>query len=311
MEKNLIIDAYNTFFSTIHVAHSQGQQEFMVGSEIYDYWKHLVIQSWLAQVQKEDYKRVIIAYDNKNGYFRHDIYPAYKGNRKKGRDDSDIDFQEFLPILDAFVGELKEAFPMFHHLRVAKAEADDIAAVVAKMLSANGEFVRIITSDKDYIQLLQYPNIEIIEPRKKTKRTSMNPKKDLKIKCVMGDRGDNIFAIKPRCGIKTAQKLVESGEIDDLMLQFYDNPETLTEENHQIATKMQLNTDLISFECIPIWLQNDITHEFVNYTHEKFSQGKLIKYCSNNNLNDLGSRFLKGGCKPLFNIIKKRKPSLF
>ena len=311
MKKNLIIDFYNLAFRTIYTSMKQGKNEYMINSEIYNYFKHLSIQSIMAEVDKVDYDNVIIAYDNRSGYWRHQIYPAYKANRKVAREKSELDFQEFGPILDSFIKEFTELFPMFHHLQIPLAEADDIAAVLAKELSTNpslgkADYTKIITSDKDYIQLLKYEGVEIYNPITRKKRTCMNIDKDLKIKCVMGDRGDNIFAVKERTGIAKATKMVEEGTIDDIMLKFFQNPDNMIEEELTIARKMKLNTELISFEHIPLDLANEIKVKFHTYVHPKFDQGKLIKYCSQNEMAKLSTRFLKGGTRSLYKIQGRR-----
>jgi 5'-3' exonuclease len=306
MKQKLIIDSYNLFFRTIFIADSQGRRDYMSEIEIFSYWKHLTINSIMALVNKKDYDEVIMAYDNRK-YWRHDIYPAYKANRKQGRTESSVNFENFMPELDQFITDLNEHFGVFKHLKVFNAEADDIAAVLAKKFSKEGDSVTIVTSDKDYNQLLKYKNVTIYNPIKRKNVNSMNPQKELKIKCVMGDRGDNIFAVKPLTGIKKATKMVEDGTIDDIMLEYYkDDNGTLTEEEKQIANKFKLNTELIDFDHIPAKVTNDILSSYNNFEYKKFDTGKTIIWMNNNGMFKLASEFLKSGSIALYKLQNKQ-----
>ena len=66
----------------------------------------------------------------------------------------------------------------------------------------------------------------------------------------MGDKGDNIPAIKDRVGIKTAIKIFETGQLDELL------------EDEEIKAKYDRNEKLISFEKIPVVLIKEIIRQY-------------------------------------------------
>jgi 5'-3' exonuclease len=291
MKKNLLIDVSNVYWRCAHVAHIEGMKAFKITSEIYSYWKNLTLQSILAVVNKKDWDKVIFCYDAR-GYWRHKIYPAYKANRAKNRDKSVIDFETFVIEINKFTADLKEKFDTVYHIEVEESEADDIAAVITEDLSNKGEYVMVMTSDKDYKQLIKFPNVEIYDPMKKKNMTSLNIKTEMEIKFVMGDKGDNIFAIKPKTGKVRAAAIVESGEIHMLQAQYHIDKTKLTEEQLEMCRKYELNRQLISFEYIPIDIKNRILTKFNSYELKRFDQAKMLIWLSENDLHDLSSRFL-------------------
>ena len=65
---------------------------------------------------------------------------------------------------------------------------------------------------------------------------------------VMGDKSDNIPAIFPKCGIKTAEK-------------FYVDPTSFNKklaDNPESQTLLQLNKNLIDFNMIPQHLEDEL-----------------------------------------------------
>ena len=138
--------------------------------------------------------------------WRMELFPEYKGSRETHTDEllkkcfqlvySENLFQE---------GGIEKTL---YHPRL---EADDVIALHTKYLRENepDAFIHIITSDTDYLQLLQY-NVEIYTLNKKllrdTKGFDGNVEKYLFCKCLMGDKSDNIPSAFPKCGQKTAEK---------------------------------------------------------------------------------------------------------
>ena len=106
----------------------------------------------------------------------------------------------------------------------------------------------------DYTQLL-HENIFLVNLRFKHVITDRNstgiPEKDLFIKCVIGDKSDNIPGVFKKCGKKTAEK-------------YYDNQdlfkEKLTLENREDQYK--LNRLLIDFTNIPEELRNSFIETY-------------------------------------------------
>jgi len=102
-------------------------------------------------------------------------------------------------------------------LNIQKLEADDIAYLTKTALIEHGwdQPIIIITNDNDYLQLLDCQT-RVFNMNGKgndlSKRSCGEPKKDLLIKLIMGDKSDNILAIHSGIGPKTAMKLASLSE---------------------------------------------------------------------------------------------------
>lgn len=125
----------------------------------------------------------------------------YKGNRKSAGDD----FHRQKAAIINIVGEL---FP-FESVRHPDLECDDTIATLAINHAAEGDDVTIISSDSDFIQLLNIEryDIKLYNPIKK--KFVETPEYDyVTWKALRGDATDNIPGI-PGIGDKTAEKLVK------------------------------------------------------------------------------------------------------
>ena len=89
--------------------------------------------------------------------WRKDSFPEYKANRKKKREDDTTDWKSLFQFLDEMIEDLRNYFP-YKVMRVERAEADDIIAVLNEYVATNPTL--IISSDKDFIQLLKYEGVQ-------------------------------------------------------------------------------------------------------------------------------------------------------
>jgi DNA polymerase I len=125
---------------------------------------------------------------------------AYKGNRKSAGDD----FHRQKAAIINIVGEL---FP-FETVRHPELECDDTVATLAVQHASNGDDVTIISSDSDFIQLLNIERYDIKLYNPIRKIYIDQPDYDyVTWKALRGDATDNIRGI-PGVGDKTATKLV-------------------------------------------------------------------------------------------------------
>lgn len=95
---------------------------------------------------------IVICLDNKSkeGYWRKDVYHNYKAGRSKGRADSEINFQEVWPEVNAVIDCISNNLP-WKTLDIHRAEADDTILILAELFSKD-EIVLIHSPDKDMIQ---------------------------------------------------------------------------------------------------------------------------------------------------------------
>jgi len=122
--------------------------------------------------------------------------------------------QEEYESLSAQLERLKdylECLPL-HSLTMEKLEADDIIADLALGASASGKQVTIVSSDKDFLQLID-GCISVYSPIKKTLFTKDNIIEELEVlpqnynivKALLGDNSDNLAGVKG-LGLKTLIK---------------------------------------------------------------------------------------------------------
>jgi 5'-3' exonuclease len=233
----------------------------------WQYFKHVMFTTVFNSCKKFEATKVILAVDSKDNW-RKKVFSEYKENRKENRDaNEDIDWNEFFKAFQEFVDDVKKYFP-FYVIQIKYMEADDIAALITKNYQSEEKV--IITSDSDYVQLLKYNNVKIFDPIKTIFVTCENPENQLKAKIIMGDKGDNISAIKPKIGPKTAEKLVNSPEL--LKEMFEDKTVSYTKEDGTEVTfgeeykeKFKRNKILIDLNMIPEIFQTKLTEVMTNY----------------------------------------------
>jgi DNA polymerase-1 len=162
-------------------------------------------------LQKDRPKYLAVSFDmGLSG--RENLYGEYKGTRDKMPD----------PLVTqmARIQELVRAFNI-PILAVEGFEADDIIGTVAGQAVGQGVQVRIITGDRDLLQLLE-PHItvqlpsrggpdEIYDTARFVERFSIRPDQFVDYKALVGDTSDNIPGVKG-IGDKTATTLLQTYE---------------------------------------------------------------------------------------------------
>ena len=162
-----------------------------------------------------DPTRVVVVWDGKGGSGnRKNIDPNYKAQRATSRITHWGLYDTKEEETEALIGQLfrtqdyLECLPV-QQMVLEKLEADDIMAYLAKRASLAGKKVTIVSSDKDFLQLVNN-NIEVYAPVKKKTFTKDNIFEELKVlptnynivKALLGDNSDNLQGVKG-LGIKT------------------------------------------------------------------------------------------------------------
>jgi DNA polymerase-1 len=160
---------------------------------------------------------ILAALDSKTPTFRHKMYDQYKATRQKTPEDLHAQIPWIEEILHAL------GIPV---LQCDGYEADDVIATVARICTETGRTCRILTADKDLMQLVN-DSTQILKPDRQDiwKVTGVNgvtaewgvpPEKMLDLLSLTGDSADNIPGVKG-VGIKTAVKLLtQYGDLDGL-----------------------------------------------------------------------------------------------
>jgi DNA polymerase-1 len=162
-----------------------------------------------------DPTRVIIVWDGKGGSGnRQNINPDYKAHRATNRITHWGLYDTKQEETEALVGQLfrtkdyLECLPV-HQIMMEKLEADDIIAYLAQEATNKKKKLTIISSDKDFLQMINQ-HVEVYAPVKKKVYTEENTKEEIKVipenynivKALLGDNSDGLRGVKG-LGIKT------------------------------------------------------------------------------------------------------------
>jgi DNA polymerase-1 len=151
--------------------------------------------------------KVIIFLDYKGSKYRKELYPEYKGNRKKeGKFYEDL--KEFFKKLPTITKILNLHFPVISYEGI---EADDLIYFVAKYLE--GRCV-ILSTDADLLQI-DVPQFSYTKKKFITLEDQGAANKDqfITAKALAGDTSDNIKGLE-RVGLKTALKYLTKYDAD-------------------------------------------------------------------------------------------------
>lgn len=205
----LIVDAMNMLIRSFSLIKSINPSGHHVGGLVG------FLRSLAFVTRTFDPTRVIIVWDGKGGSAnRKNINSNYKAQRATAKITHWGLYETKAEETEALIGQLMrlqdyiQCLPI-HNLMMEKLEADDIIAFLAKKISKSGKKCTIVSSDKDFLQLID-GNISVYAPVKKTVYTKDNIQEELKVhpsnydivKALLGDNSDNLTGIKG-LGIKT------------------------------------------------------------------------------------------------------------
>ena len=205
----LIVDAMNTLIRSFSLLKAMNPSGAHVGGLV----GFLRSLGYVTRIF--DPTRVIIVWDGKGGSGnRKNIDPNYKAQRATSRITHWGLYDTKEEETEALIGQLYrtqdylDCLPV-QQMMLEKLEADDIMAYLAKRASKAGKKVTIVSSDKDFLQLID-DNIEVYAPVKKKTFNKSNIFEELKVlptnynivKALLGDNSDNLQGVKG-LGIKT------------------------------------------------------------------------------------------------------------
>jgi len=226
-----------------------------------DLLRHMVLNT-IRSLNKKfalDYGELIICCDDKK-VWRKDIFPYYKANRKKAREESELDWHHIFNTLNRIKLDLKNYFP-YRVIQVEGAEADDVIGTLAikhgQMLNI-GTPILILSGDKDFVQLQIFGNVSQYDPVRKKAIKSQDPVAFTRELIIKGDRGDGIPNIlSPDDSIinNLRQKPVRIERFEGLS-----NPRK--ELSGELLKNWIRNEQLIDLTFIPENIQNKILEEF-------------------------------------------------
>lgn len=247
--------------------------------------RHMVLNSirMYNSKFKEKYGEIVICADDKK-YWRRDIFPYYKHGRKKTREESPYDWNLIFETLNKIRDELKEVFP-YKVIQVDKTEADDIIGTLChkfgvELKNESTEPILILSSDKDFMQLQKFSNVEQFSPIAKKFLKTDSPIKFLKEHIIKGDRGDgipNILSSDDTFVAESRQKPVLEKKLNTWVEQ---EPETFCTEN--MLRNYRRNEALIDLSKVPSEYKENIVSMYENTPNK--DRSKILNYFIKNRM---------------------------
>jgi len=227
--------------------------------------RHMILNSirMYNKRYRDEYGQMVICADGMNTW-RKEYFPYYKANRKKGREESDQDWNEIFRILHLVKEEIKENLP-YKVIHMDGVEADDIIASLVMETQEFGkdEPVMIVSSDKDFIQLQKFKNVKQFSPIQKKMVTDDNPRTYAFNHIMRGDSGDgvpNVLSADDTFVSEKSQTPLRQNRINE-WLENSDNLRDIMPE--EIYRNYQRNKKLIDLTEIPEDIQTTIINTFM------------------------------------------------
>ena len=163
----------------------------------------------LSLMEKERPEYLAVAFDT-GRTFRNDTYSDYKATRAKMPDMLRSQIERIRELVDAFC---------FPRLEVEGYEADDVLGTIARQAAEKGMAVKIVTGDRDLLQLVTDRVVVNLAGGKKSEsidfypeqvmeKLGVRPDQVVDFKSLVGDPSDNIPGVKG-IGQKTAETLLK------------------------------------------------------------------------------------------------------
>jgi len=282
----ILMDLSQIFFSNLHVALSKPDFKDKPDKEVENTIRHMILNSIRSYRSKllEEWGEIVICIDSPENW-RDREFPHYKERRKIKRGTSSVDWDKIFGMFNNIKKEIEEVFP-YRFIESHGAEADDIIGTIVHEFNAKIDKILILSGDKDFKQLLNYPNVKIFSPVFKKFLEEEDPEYYLFEHIIIGDSSDDIPNIFSDDDVFVTegkrQKPIRKKKISE----WWGDKETKLEEIFGDSfEKFQRNKLLIDLECVP----DDIKHDIIYHCRKEHnkSRDKIPDYLIEHELNTL------------------------
>ena len=197
----IIIDfqhlSYRNLFTCMYNCKPRKKDGKLITEDYIQIYFYQMLQS-LNKISNEfidEYGEIVLAIDDRKNWRKEFAKKYYKFSRKKYRDESEINYNEFFQYQNELLNFLKSYVKV---IQVEYAEADDIGYVLSTI---DNEKNLLITSDKDWVQsLIDNLHTDLYDPIKKefiknSKSIQNDLKKKRLIHILIGDKVDEIPSV--------------------------------------------------------------------------------------------------------------------
>ena len=244
--------------------------------------KHMILSTLLFYRRKfkDQYGDLVICCDSKRSW-RKDIFPFYKANRKTNRQKDDIDWNGIFEVINSLTDDLVKQFP-YAVIQVDQAEADDIIGTLVKNYYRDQK-IMIVSSDKDFLQLQKYFNVNQYSPTQKKLLQSKDPNGYLREHIMKGDRGDGVPNFLSDDDTFVTDK--RSKKILKTKLEAWKTLDPIEFCDEKMLRGWKRNEQLVDLTHTPIDIKQKIVDKFDTYEYNR--RDKLLNYFIQNKLRNL------------------------
>ena len=262
----ICVDFSNIFFICWSIFLKEQKEkngdDYVITEEDTGLFFHMLVRKMMEFMTS--YRDSVLCFEGEHSTaWRKEIWPPYKENRKL----DDPNYKWVGPLME----KSYDFFSLFHTkcLKVPYCEGDDCIYQTCKYYSEKGERVKIISSDKDLSQIMNY--WDTVSQYNPIKKEEVKKNENILLeKAFVGDPSDNIKAFKG-LGPKTFQKMMEDKE-------FY--AKKMTIENQQLYETVMKIIDLRKY---PQKYQDTIKIE-LDKSFNDFDSDSIEKFLINNGL---------------------------
>lgn len=244
------------------------------------------------------YGQMIIATDSRK-YWRKQVFPHYKANRKKMREDSGLDWNEIFDAINIIRSELAEYFP-YPVIEVEGAEADDIIATLVEWSQTNDvstgsifgndlpKPLLILSGDGDFEQLQRYPNVIQYSPiHKKWIKPLQSPDVVIMEHILQGDKGDGIPNFLSDGNSFVVGKRQKSLFKKDLEVWVKQKPAQFLSKSRKLKANFERNQQLIDLRFIPTDLKEEILANFLAQKDRPINRARILDFMNEHRMKNM------------------------
>lgn len=267
-QKLILIDGnsilYRAFFALPLLSNDKG----VYTNAVFGFTKML-----MKVLEEEKPSHVLVAFDAGKTTFRHETYKEYKGGRQKTPPELSEQFLLVRELLDA---------SSIKHYELDQYEADDIIGTLANRAAHLNFDVRVITGDKDMLQLVSnqvhvhitrkgISEMDLYTPESLEEKLTLKPDQIIDMKALMGDSSDNIPGVTG-VGEKTAIKLLKQFET---LENVYQNLDQVSGKKLNENLTNQKDLAFLSKELVTINQNSPIEVELDQVVYDGYDSTKL------------------------------------
>ncbi len=240
-------------------------------------------------LEEEKPTHLLVAFDAGKTTFRHKTFTEYKGGRQKTPPELSEQFPFIRELLDAY-GIKRYELPEY--------EADDIIGTLSKQAEQKGMAVKVISGDKDLLQLVSehvtvditrkgITDVDSYTPAAIDEKYGITAAQIIDMKGLMGDSSDNIPGV-PGVGEKTALKLLKEFETVENVLQSIDQV-----SGKKLKEKLEDNREsaIMSKKLATIYCEAPLEVSVEDAKYDGFESSKVISLFKELGFNSLLAKF--------------------